>query len=275
MNRQELAALIVAKLDQEKSRCSHEFETPGQVAGFVVDDLLPDEIAQEVARAFPRPDQMVFRNSIHESKYVSSQMNEYDPLMEEIIFAFQDPEVVSKVSEITGISNLLGDELLYAAGLSGMAKGCFLKPHLDNSHDLSGKRYRVLNLLYYVTPDWQESYGGNLEIWDHGVQATPRTIVSQFNRLLVMSTFRNSWHSVSEVRHDNMRRCVSNYYFSKESLEQRDYYHVTSFKGRPKDGMLRAILAADRMARNAVGKTIRFFTKGNIKTTHVFKKDKK
>jgi len=275
MNRQELAALIVEKLDQQKLQCSREFETPDQVAGFVVDDLLPDEIAQEVARAFPRSDQMVLRNSMHECKYVSSQISDYDPLIEECIFAFQEPEVVSKVSEITGIPNLLGDELLYAAGLSAMPKRCFLKPHLDNSHDLSGKRYRVLNLLYYVTPDWQESYGGNLEIWDHGVKAAPRTIVSRFNRLLVMSTFRTSWHSVSEVRHDDMRRCVSNYYFSKESLEQRDYYHVTSFKGRPKDGMLRAILAADRMARNVVGKTIRFFTKGNIKTTHVYKKDKK
>ena len=275
MNRLEIAALIIEKLDQQESRCSEEFRAPGQVASFVVDDLLPDEIVQEIARVFPSSEQMAFRNSIHERKYVSSQMNEYNPLMEEIIFAFQEPDLVSKVSEITGIPNLLGDELLYAAGISGMAKGCFLKPHLDNSHDLAGKKYRVLNLLFYVTPHWQESYGGNLEIWDEGVKNTPRTIVSQFNRLLVMTTYRTSWHSVSEVLHDDMRRCISTYYFSKESLESRDYYHVTSFKGRPRDGLLRPILAADRIARNVIGKTIRFFTKGNVKTFHTYKKDKK
>ena len=32
-----------------------------------------------------------------------------------------------------------------------MPQGNYLKPHLDNSHDRDRKRYRVLNLLYYVT----------------------------------------------------------------------------------------------------------------------------
>jgi Rps23 Pro-64 3,4-dihydroxylase Tpa1-like proline 4-hydroxylase len=38
-----------------------------------------------------------------------------------------------------------------------MSKGAYLRPHLDNSHDKNRKRYRVVNLLYYVTPDWREN----------------------------------------------------------------------------------------------------------------------
>jgi len=45
-----------------------------------------------------------------------------------------------------------------------MAKENFLNPHLDTSHDKNREMYRVLNLLYYVTPDWSHEQGGKLEL---------------------------------------------------------------------------------------------------------------
>ena len=51
-----------------------------------------------------------------------------------------------------------------------MKKNQFLNPHLDNSHDKDRSRWHVLNLLYYVTPNWQEDFGGNLELWTNGLQ---------------------------------------------------------------------------------------------------------
>ena len=53
------------------------------------------------------------------------------------------------------IDNLEFDETLYAGGISLMKNKDFLNPHLDNSHDKDKKKYRRLNLLYYVTPDWK------------------------------------------------------------------------------------------------------------------------
>ncbi|EPF24398.1 hypothetical protein MAESPC_00584 [Microcystis aeruginosa SPC777] len=60
-------------------------------------------------------------------------MNLYNPLLEEIIYAFQYPKILSLLSEITGIPQLLPDEYLYAGGISLMDRGCFLNPHIDNS----------------------------------------------------------------------------------------------------------------------------------------------
>jgi hypothetical protein len=37
---------------------------------------------------------MVLKKSIREDKYVAAQMNEYHPLLEETIYAFQDKKVV-------------------------------------------------------------------------------------------------------------------------------------------------------------------------------------
>ena len=53
--------------------------------------------------------------------------------------------------------------MLYAGGISMMAPGHFLNPHIDNSHDKFRQRYRVLNLLSYVSPDWDQTRGCNLE----------------------------------------------------------------------------------------------------------------
>ena len=56
----------------------------------------------------------------------------------------------------------------------------------------------MLNLLYYVTPDWTaSSEGANLELWPDGPTGKPVTIVSKFNRLVVMVAHKGSWHSVS------------------------------------------------------------------------------
>ncbi|EGH74806.1 hypothetical protein PSYAR_30109, partial [Pseudomonas syringae pv. aceris str. M302273] len=42
-----------------------------------------------------------------------------------------------------------------------------------------------------------------------------KTIVSAFNRLVVMETNKDSWHSVSAVSVSTARCCVSNYYFPR------------------------------------------------------------
>ena len=141
--------------------------------------------------------------------------------------------MVALVGEITGLKALEPDTELYAGGLSLMAKGGYLRPHLDNSHDKDRGRYRVLNLLYYVTPGWTEADGGSLQLWDAGPKGAPRTIASHFNRLVMMATNRTSWHSVNEIQADGVRCCVSNDYFSALSPERADYFHATSFRAEP------------------------------------------
>ncbi len=110
--------------------------------------------------------------------------------------------------------------------MTHLKKNNFLNPHIDNSHDKDRKRWRVLNLLYYVTPDWSENYGGNFEIWNNRDLSVPITIHSKFNRLVVMITNDRSWHSVSPVKFDGNRCCISNYYFSDFSANQNSLFDI-------------------------------------------------
>jgi len=269
--REYLADLILPRLAEEKDKLKGEFAQKGRINTCFIDDLLPENIAKDIYNAFPSPEEMAIHKSIRENKRIAAQMDLYDPLLEEIVYAFQDARIVKIIEEITGIQHMTPDEHLYAGGISLMAEGNFLNPHLDNSHDNDRENYRVLNLLYYVTPDWKVENGGNLELWDKGVKNKQRTVFSKFNRLVLMITNKSSYHSVSKVVANGKRCCVSNYYFSKVPAESRDYFHVTSFYGRPEEPVKDMILRADALVRNFVRKITH---KRVIETKHIYKKDK-
>jgi Rps23 Pro-64 3,4-dihydroxylase Tpa1-like proline 4-hydroxylase len=271
MTRSEYAAIIEQRLRENSSALKVEFQTPGRIQTCFVDDVLPPAAVREIHAAFPDKSQMMERKTLREHKYVAAQMNKYNPLLEEIIYAFQQPSVLKAVSDITGLEDLYPDDRLYAGGTSLMAPGNFLNPHLDNSHDKDRNMYRVLNLLFYVSPEWEKEYGGNLEVWDNGPDHEPREFHSKFNRLVIMATHDKSWHSVNKVRHpDRNRCCVSNYYFSPHPLISHEYFHVTSFRGRPDEPVKDLVLQADAALRSGVRKV---FKKGVGELKHVYKKD--
>jgi Rps23 Pro-64 3,4-dihydroxylase Tpa1-like proline 4-hydroxylase len=255
MNRGDFVAAILRRLDDPSVREQWASPSGTSTKHFVVDDLFPEEWADAIYEAFPRDGASFGRKeSFKESKSQSGSLKLYPEILSQVTFAFQDPAVVAKVEEITGIRGLEPDPMLYAGGLSMMFKNDFLNPHIDNSHDLRRQRYRRLNLLYYVSPDWRLESGGNFELWDDSGKVA-KTFVSIRNRLLVMNTNKRSLHSVSPVRADRSRCCVSNYYFSKESPTGEDYFHVTSFWGRPEQKALIALGHIDNLARNFVAKT--------------------
>jgi Rps23 Pro-64 3,4-dihydroxylase Tpa1-like proline 4-hydroxylase len=267
--RGEMAGHIVARLQQAGASMKEAFDETGRVPSCFVDDLLPIDIACAIYAAFPDHGRMMFKNSIKERKFVAAQMDAYPAVLEDIVYAFQDPRVLHQVAAITGLQALEPDADLYAGGLSAMPKGAYLKPHLDNSHDGARERYRVLNLLYYVTPGWREEFGGNLQLWDQGPKGSPRTIPAVFNRLVLMATNRTSWHSVQEVTRNQTRCCVSNYYFSARSPEDAEYFHATSFRGEPDQPVSDVIMRADNALRTTVLKT---FGAKAYKNPHVYRR---
>ena len=267
--REELVKLILERLGRDADAIKRDFQTDkGINTRFcAVDNLLPDEIAHQIAGAFPPVDNMRLLDSFREKKYTSKSLDKFDPLIEDITFALQDVRVIEKVGELTGIRDAVGDPHLYAGGISAMAAGHFLNPHIDNSHDGDQKNYRVLNLLYYITPEWRPENGGNLELWDEGV-TKPVEIPSLFNRLVLMSTNDKSWHSVNKVKAAGIRCCISNYYFSPHSPNGYETFHVTYFMARPEQKFRRFLTKVDSDLRTFARK----FKKSGFAKKDVYEK---
>lgn len=266
--REQLIRHICDRLRGEKAGLREQFDRSRREVGVryaYLDDLLPDSIASDIYKCFPSTEAMRLMDSFRERKYTSKSFDQFHPLLFDITFAVQDSRVVKEVEKITGIGNQIPDARLYAGGLSAMGRGHFLAPHIDNSHDGERKHYRTLNLLYYVTPDWALEFGGNLELWDRRVMRNT-TIASIFNRLVIMETSPWSWHSVSPVKVDRLRCCVSNYYFSPASPTGQEYFNVTSFSARPEQKARRALAWADNKLRHCV----RWFAPSGLGKTDIY-----
>lgn len=253
--RDELVEMILERLDRDFAAIAADFGEDKEIKTHfaTIDDLLPEATARRIADAFPPVDEMRLMKTFREFKYTSKALEKFDPLIADITFAFQDKRVIDKVAELTGIRDAAGDPHLYAGGISAMKRGHFLNPHIDNSHDGDQKYYRVLNLLYYITPDWKVENGGNLELWDEKVK-TCVEIPSLFNRLVLMATNDKSWHSVNEVNSDGRRLCISNYYFSPHSPNGYETSHITYFMARPEQKFRRIVSKLDGDLRMALRK---------------------
>jgi Rps23 Pro-64 3,4-dihydroxylase Tpa1-like proline 4-hydroxylase len=270
-NRLSISILIENRLKEEFNLLQSQYNQSKKSIGyFYIDDLLPEMLINEISEKFPQETNFSFKKNIRERKYVSAQMNEHHQLIEEVLFAFQEENVVSIVAKICEISSIKGDSNLYAGGISMMKYQNYLRPHLDNSHDKNRNLWRVLNLLFYVTPNWKIEDGGTLELWENGLDADPIRISSVFNRLIVMQTDETSWHSVSEVKTTKkVRKCISNYYFSDIKPEKSNNFHITTFRN-PKNKYSDLILKLDNVFRSSLRKV---FKKGIVQTKHFYDKD--
>ena len=241
MLQQELSRTIASRLRENSDTLRQYWEHSSPVRHCYLDDLLPEDVATQIYASLPDPSTLMLRDSIKERKRVGIKVEDYAPEMSAILFSFQDQEVIDAVAGITGLTGLTGDASLYGSGISQMLEGDFLLPHLDNSHDGDGKLYRVLNLLYYITPDWPEQGGGNLELWDKPMKVR-KEIHAKFNRLVLMETHTESVHSVTKVvKPGGMRACISNYYFSPVPANHKEHVHKTTFYARPEDGAVKKL----------------------------------
>lgn len=254
LSRTEMADKVATRLLEAQDDLKDQWKSSAPINHFVLDEVFPKDWVHRIRSAFPPEGAMVLKRSLREVKLIAAQMDRYDPILEEAIYAFQAPAIIEIIHQITGLDDLEPDEQLYAGGISAMARGHFLNPHIDNSHDKYRQRYRVINLLFYVSPDWTESRGCNLELWPTGPRGKPVTITSQFNRLVAMVTHRASWHSVSRNLSNETRCCVSNYYFSQVPVEGVKHFHVTSFRGRPEQPVRDLVLRTDKWLRTTIRK---------------------
>jgi len=256
---EEYTQLMLNSLSKNSLSITRQWDQPigTQTRHFIIDSFLNSDLCNKIYRAFPtNGDGFFSRESFRERKKTSANLTIYNQILTDITYSFQDYRVIDAISNLVGFVDLEPDPKLYAGGLSMMLNGDFLNPHIDNSHDMSRTKYRRLNLLYYVTPNWSSQNGGSLELWDDQ-RRVPKEIPAFQNRLVVMETNNKSWHSVNKVNSSSTRCCVSNYFFSIHPPHETNYFHVTSFSGRPNERFKRVLGWGDNLVRNYLSKVFK------------------
>ena len=91
-------------------------------------------------------------------------------------------------------------------------------PHIDSHFYDRLKLYRRVNLLLYLNPQWKESFGGCLELWEKGAKSPTKLIVPNWGTCVIFRTDHRSVHGFSTpIKKDHWRCSLALYYYN--SLE--------------------------------------------------------
>ena len=97
---------------------------------------------------------------------------------------------------------------------------------------------RRLNILIYLNKNWNDNYGGNLQLWNKEMTKCEKKISPEFNKMVIFSTTDFSYHGNPDKINcpkDNSRKSIAMYYYSngRPSSERKLGLHSTIFRKRP------------------------------------------
>lgn len=205
----------------------------------VIDDLLPADALRAVAEAFPKPgdlDWHVFDNpSQKKLAFEDARRMESGALW--LLYQLNSARFMEFLERLTGIEGLIPDPYFVGGGLHQIERGGFLKIHADFNRHPKFNLDRRLNLLLYLNENWEEEYGGHLELWDAGMTRCVRRILPTFNRCVIFSTTDSSFHGHPEplaCPRGRTRKSLALYYYSNgRPDEEASADHGTLMRPRP------------------------------------------
>jgi Rps23 Pro-64 3,4-dihydroxylase Tpa1-like proline 4-hydroxylase len=170
----------------------------------VIDNFFLPEIAEKLEAEFPDPTStdMVRYKSPLENKFSLNKWNDFPSCTYRAFSMFGSENFLQYMKNIAEMHDLTFDYGLHGGGWHMHGNGGNLNVHLDyNLHPKTGEQ-RKMNIIVYLTKDWDTEWGGGLELWkDNGEYAPCRvkTVDNVFNRAIIFDTTENSWHGLPDT----------------------------------------------------------------------------
>ena len=191
---------------------------------FYVDNFFSDALIQKCLENFPNSNDSWWERSDDagiEIKWRSTWESEFD-IPEGIVDAVRimnSSYFLRALSKKLGIPKLVPDPYFSGWGLNETQKNGLLDIHIDgNYHDASGLNRRV-NVILYLNPDWNETWGGEFEVWDNKWENCINKIAPKCNRIVVFDTHDYSYHGSPNPLNcpkDDSRKSIILYYYTKQ-----------------------------------------------------------
>ena len=228
---------------------------------FAIDNFLLPEFAAELVAAYPTYEQaravgFEFAAVNERVKVQITDSARFPAPVRRLSEALASTEFLLALEQITGIGNLLADDRLEGGGMHLTGAGGRLDVHVDFNYVPDRQLHRRLNILVYLNPDWQNAWGGAIELWDKDVRNCVHSYMPVLNRCLVFETSEISYHGVSPnaCPPGQVRRSFAAYYYTREAPAGWDgSKHSTIFKARPDEAIRGAVL----MPAEKAGRKIR------------------
>jgi hypothetical protein len=190
----------------------------------IIDNFLDIKTARKIEKEFPDYHSNVWYeyNNPLEIKRTCNNWYYFGQETYTLLSFLNSPEFIEQLKKITGIQTLYPDIGLYGGGMHMTGRGGKLNIHLDYSIHPKLKLQRKLNLILYLTENWEYNWEGNLEFWSHNNQTNRPdqkivTVNNIFNRAVLFDTTQNSWHGFPEpliCPENTYRKSLAVYYLT-------------------------------------------------------------
>jgi hypothetical protein len=202
---------------KEFSITPQSYQTTQPYPHYYMDDCLDATVASELQKEILNiPDTEFDRyDNPFEQKYTLRDKYNYPKNLQLLLNYLTSEEFVQKLSVFVG-HNLINDPNRNFWGVHKYERGDYLDIHVDAGIHPENKLKKQVTLGIYLSYNWKEECGCELEIWSGDSSADPnakiydcvKKIAPMFNRLILFSCDDNSWHgNPNPVLYSNVNIC--------------------------------------------------------------------
>ncbi|MGE4411132.1 MAG: 2OG-Fe(II) oxygenase [Sphingobium sp.] len=204
----------------------------------VIDNFIDPDILRQVIEQFPEREKGRFSDKFSQLKTGYSLSQIKSAYIQDLLNVLNSSNFMIFLSKMTGIKGLTNDPYFLGGGLHETAHGGHLSIHADFNIHPHTKLLRRINLILFLNDDWEEEFGGALELWDSGMQACQKSVLPVMARAVIFNTDSSSYHGHPEpltCPETRFRRSIALYYYTV-SPSLKALPHTTVFKARPGTG---------------------------------------
>ena len=228
----------------EALEIQHQFQSGKPFRHVVIENFLDPAVAKGLLADFPPFDKRKALNEHGEvgRKAVFEYVSRISPGYREFYRYINSQPFLEAMSELTGIPDLMADDTLFGGGTHENLDGQALDVHVDFNIDERRMLHRRVNLLVYLNKEWDEAWGGSIEL--HSDPWTPKanqvkSFLPLFNRAVIFETNEYSWHGfkrivLPEAKKGLSRKSFSIYLYTKDRpVEEVVAPHTTFYVPAP------------------------------------------
>lgn len=169
---------------------------------------------------------------------------EHAPVLRHTVEQLNSSTMLNWLSDATGIQGLLPDPHLTGAGYSRSYQGDTLQVHNDFNWNEQLRLHRCLSMIIYITPEWQQSWGGSLDFYNQDQSHIVTSVPTLFNRMLLWQYTPTAYHGYAQpikCPSTQNRRTLRLFYYTSNSTHNpddpphRSQYWFNAAQGRAYD----------------------------------------
>ena len=216
--------------------CRSNYALANPFPHIVIDDFIPKDLAIQCYNQMSQHEDWMFDSMMgYPEDERDSQVNKwwtpYDsdsknkiesdmPAVWKCLQYFNSRPFLLFLENLTGIKDLIADVDFEGGGIHKIKNGGRLELHSDYNKHPNKDIWRRINLLLYLTPNWD--YNGHLDLYEKEPLVKVKSILPTFNRAVIFNTTDDSIHGhpIPLVCPEEISRySFALYYFTKDRPE--------------------------------------------------------